>query len=108
MLIDRSPDPTVTSRTDVASAAAIPEGVNFAAVNSLPLVVVVENNGYAYSTPTSQQSATHRLAVKAKAEELRDIEARVTDELDSALAACEGDPLPEGERSLPNVYENHR
>lgn len=30
-----------------------------------PLVVVVENNGYAYSTPTSRQTAAERLADKA-------------------------------------------
>ncbi len=172
------------------STGAFHEGVNFAAVKDLPLVVVVENNGYAYSTPTSQQSATHRMATKAKAygmraltvdgndvfavyrgtkdavdrarsgegpsllevmtyrrkghaehddqryqpkdeirkweqtdpidrfeerlerggfvplHELRDIDVRVTRELDSALAECEGDPLPEGETSLPNVYAN--
>ena len=28
------------------------EGINFAAVQRCPLVVIVENNGYAYSTPT--------------------------------------------------------
>ena len=33
----------------------------------LPLVVIVEHNGYAYSTPTSEQTATPRLAAKAKA-----------------------------------------
>jgi TPP-dependent pyruvate/acetoin dehydrogenase alpha subunit len=31
------------------------EGLNFAAIHKLPLVVVVENNCYAYSTPTSLQ-----------------------------------------------------
>jgi pyruvate dehydrogenase E1 component alpha subunit/2-oxoisovalerate dehydrogenase E1 component alpha subunit len=47
------------------STGAFHEGINFAAVQRCPLVVVVENNGYAYSTPTSQQTAAERLADKA-------------------------------------------
>ncbi len=170
------------------STGAFHEGVNLAAVKGLPLVIVVENNGYAYATPTAQQSATRRLAIKAKAygiraltvdgndvfavyratkdaverartgdgptllefmtyrrkghaehddqwyqpeeeirkweqtdpidryetrvsqggwvlpQELREIEGRVTGELDSALAECEGDPLPDGHTALPGVY----
>jgi pyruvate dehydrogenase E1 component alpha subunit/2-oxoisovalerate dehydrogenase E1 component alpha subunit len=42
------------------------EGLNFAAVHKLPLIVVVENNGYAYSTPTSRQAAVPDLAVRAR------------------------------------------
>lgn len=49
------------------SAGAFHEGVNFAAVQRAPLVVIVEHNGYAYSTPTSRQTAVKRLADKAKA-----------------------------------------
>jgi TPP-dependent pyruvate/acetoin dehydrogenase alpha subunit len=41
------------------------EGVNMAAVLDLPLVVVVENNGYAYSTPTRRQTRVPDLIVKA-------------------------------------------
>jgi len=33
----------------------------------VPLVVIVEHNAYAYSTPTSRQTAVERLAAKAKA-----------------------------------------
>jgi pyruvate dehydrogenase E1 component alpha subunit/2-oxoisovalerate dehydrogenase E1 component alpha subunit len=33
------------------------EGLNFAAVHKLPLVVVIEDNGWAYSTPTDKQAA---------------------------------------------------
>ena len=33
------------------------EGLNFAAVHKLPLVLVIEDNGWAYSTPTSRQAA---------------------------------------------------
>ncbi|HJP55770.1 MAG TPA: thiamine pyrophosphate-dependent dehydrogenase E1 component subunit alpha [Gemmatimonadales bacterium] len=47
------------------STGAFHEGINFAAVQRCPLVVVVENNGYAYSTPTSRQCAAERLADKA-------------------------------------------
>jgi pyruvate dehydrogenase E1 component alpha subunit/2-oxoisovalerate dehydrogenase E1 component alpha subunit len=49
------------------STGAFHEGINFAAVQRLPLVVIVEHNGYAYSTPTSKQTAVARLADKAKA-----------------------------------------
>ena len=47
------------------STGAFHEGINFAAVQRCPLVVIVENNGYAYSTPTFKQCAAERLADKA-------------------------------------------
>ncbi|MDH4349069.1 MAG: thiamine pyrophosphate-dependent dehydrogenase E1 component subunit alpha [Gemmatimonadota bacterium] len=47
------------------STGAFHEGINFAAVQQLPLVVVCENNGYAYSTPTRLQTRAARLADKA-------------------------------------------
>jgi pyruvate dehydrogenase E1 component alpha subunit/2-oxoisovalerate dehydrogenase E1 component alpha subunit len=47
------------------STGAFHEGINFAAVQRCPLVVVVENNGYAYSTPTSKQTAASRFVDKA-------------------------------------------
>lgn len=50
-----------------SSTGAFWEGMNFAAVQRLPLVVVVEDNGYAYSTPTYKQTAAATLADKAKA-----------------------------------------
>ncbi len=50
-----------------ASTGTFHEGVNFAAVQAVPLVVIVEHNGWAYSTPTAEQTATLRLADKAKA-----------------------------------------
>ncbi len=43
------------------------EGMNFASVQKLPLVVVGENNHWAYSTPISRQMACERLADRAKA-----------------------------------------
>lgn len=47
------------------STGAFHEGVNFAAVQRLPLIVVAEYNFYAYSTPTSKQTAVKDLAEKA-------------------------------------------
>ncbi len=47
------------------STGAFHEGINFAAVQRLPLVVVIENNGYAYSTPTSKQTAAKQFVDKA-------------------------------------------
>ena len=49
------------------STGAFHEGVNFGAVLRLPLVVIVEHNGYAYSTPTTRQTRVQRLADKARA-----------------------------------------
>jgi TPP-dependent pyruvate/acetoin dehydrogenase alpha subunit len=47
------------------STGAWHEGVNFAAVFRLPLVLVLENNQYAYSTPLERQTAARALADKA-------------------------------------------
>jgi pyruvate dehydrogenase E1 component alpha subunit/2-oxoisovalerate dehydrogenase E1 component alpha subunit len=47
------------------STGAFHEGINFAAVQKCPLVVVVENNGYAYSTPIGRQTAASQLVDKA-------------------------------------------
>jgi pyruvate dehydrogenase E1 component alpha subunit/2-oxoisovalerate dehydrogenase E1 component alpha subunit len=47
------------------STGAFHEGINLAAVQRCPLVVIVENNRYAYSTPTERQCAAERLADKA-------------------------------------------
>jgi len=47
------------------STGAFHEGLNFAAVQRLPLLVVAEHNHYAYSTPTSLQTAVRDLAEKA-------------------------------------------
>lgn len=47
------------------STGAFHEGLNFAAVQRCPLVVIVENNGYAYSTPTARQTAARSFVDKA-------------------------------------------
>jgi len=43
------------------------EGMNLAAVLELPLVVIAEHNGYAYSTPTARQMKIRDLASRAAA-----------------------------------------
>jgi TPP-dependent pyruvate/acetoin dehydrogenase alpha subunit len=47
------------------STGAFHEGFNLAAVQRAPLVVIVENNCYAYSTPTSRQTACASFIDKA-------------------------------------------
>ena len=47
------------------STGAFHEGINLAAVQRCPLVVVVESNQYAYSTPTSKQTAARQMIDKA-------------------------------------------
>jgi TPP-dependent pyruvate/acetoin dehydrogenase alpha subunit len=55
----------VYSGDGMTSTGGFHEGFNLAAVQRLPLVVVVENNGYAYSTPTSRQTAAAAFVDKA-------------------------------------------
>lgn len=43
------------------------EAMNFASVQKLPLVLVIENNGYAYSTPNRLEFAVENLSERAKA-----------------------------------------
>jgi pyruvate dehydrogenase E1 component alpha subunit/2-oxoisovalerate dehydrogenase E1 component alpha subunit len=47
------------------STGAFHEGLNLAAVEKLPFVLVVANNQYAYSTPTSRQFACEDLVQRA-------------------------------------------
>jgi TPP-dependent pyruvate/acetoin dehydrogenase alpha subunit len=47
------------------STGAFHEGLNFAAVQKLPLVVVAEDNKYAYSTPIAKQMAISSIAERA-------------------------------------------
>ena len=47
------------------STGAFHEGFNLAAVQRAPLVVIVENNHYAYSTPTSKQTAARSFVDRA-------------------------------------------
>jgi TPP-dependent pyruvate/acetoin dehydrogenase alpha subunit len=43
------------------------EALNFASVQKLPIVFIIENNGYAYSTPTNQEFAIANLSDRAVA-----------------------------------------
>jgi TPP-dependent pyruvate/acetoin dehydrogenase alpha subunit len=49
----------------MTSTGAFHEGLNFAAVQRAPLVVIVENNHYAYSTPVRKQTAAASFVDKA-------------------------------------------
>ena len=62
--IPASPHLTL-SGDGMTSTGGFHEGLNFAAVQRAPLVVIVENNGYAYSTPVSRQTAAVSFADKA-------------------------------------------
>lgn len=48
-----------------ASVGDFHEGLNFAAVMKLPFVLIIENNGYAYSTPVCKQSLVEDLVKRA-------------------------------------------
>ena len=63
------------------STGAFHEGINFAAVQRCPLVVVVENNGYAYSTPVSKQTAAKHFVDKAPGYGIRGLQADGNDVL---------------------------
>ncbi len=56
----------VYSGDGMTSTGGFHEGFNLAAVQKLPLIVVVESNGYAYSTPTHRQSAVSSFVEKAE------------------------------------------
>jgi pyruvate dehydrogenase E1 component alpha subunit len=49
-----------------SSAGVFHESVNLAAVHNAPIVIVLENNQYAYSTPLSQQMRVHDMARRAE------------------------------------------
>jgi TPP-dependent pyruvate/acetoin dehydrogenase alpha subunit len=53
------------------STGAFHEGLNFAAVQKAPFVLIVENNQWAYSTPVEKQSALKDLADRARAYGMR-------------------------------------
>ena len=48
-----------------SSTGDIHESMNLASVLNIPVLFVVENNGYAYSTPTKEQFAVSQLASRA-------------------------------------------
>src|SRR5207237_1272104 len=74
------------------STGTFHEGLNFAAVQRLPLVVIGEYNHWAYSTAPDKQFAVN------------DLGDRVRVEVDHATDSCVNEPLPEAESALPGVY----
>jgi pyruvate dehydrogenase E1 component alpha subunit/2-oxoisovalerate dehydrogenase E1 component alpha subunit len=49
-----------------SSTGEFHEGLNYAAVMKAPFVLILENNGYAYSTPTRMQAACREFVSRAK------------------------------------------
>ena len=68
-----------------SSTGPFHEGVNFAAVQQLPLLIVAENNGWAYSTPIEKQMAVRDMATRAKGYGIR----AVTVDGNDVLAVCQ-------------------
>ncbi len=62
-----------------SSTGAFHEGLNFAATQRAPLVLVIENNQWAYSTPVQRQVPVRDLADRAKA---YGVESRIVDGTD--------------------------
>ena len=60
------------------STGAFHEGLNFAAVQRLPLIVVAEHNHYAYSTPTSCKQQCEIWRRKPRATVFRHISSTAT------------------------------
>jgi acetoin:2,6-dichlorophenolindophenol oxidoreductase subunit alpha len=69
------------------STGAFHEALNQAAVEKLPLVLVIANNQFAYSTPTSRQFACRSLADKAPGYGVEATQLDGTD-LRASLAVC--------------------
>jgi TPP-dependent pyruvate/acetoin dehydrogenase alpha subunit len=69
------------------STGAFHEAINQAGVERLPLVVIIANNQYAYSTPTSRQFACRSLADKAPGYGVTATEVDGTD-LAASLSVC--------------------
>ncbi len=68
MKIRKHPTIVLASCGDGATnTGAFHEALNFASVQKLPIVFLVENNGYAYSTPTYKQFAIQNLSERALA-----------------------------------------
>ncbi|MBV9617005.1 MAG: thiamine pyrophosphate-dependent dehydrogenase E1 component subunit alpha [Ktedonobacteraceae bacterium] len=67
MKIRKHPHVVLASCGDGAtSTGAFHEAINLASVQKLPLVLLIENNGYAYSTPTNRQFAIPDLSERAR------------------------------------------
>ncbi len=71
------------------STADFHEGLNLAAVRRLPLVVVIEHNGWAYSTPTRLQTACTEFITRARGYGVPGFDVDGNDVLAVYDAACE-------------------
>jgi TPP-dependent pyruvate/acetoin dehydrogenase alpha subunit len=71
------------------STGAWHEGVNVAALFRLPLVLVLENNQCAYSTPLDRQTAARSFTDKAPGDGVPDVSVDGNDVLAVYAAACE-------------------
>ncbi len=76
------------------------EAVNFAAVNDVPVIFLIENNKYAYSTPNSDQFRCKRLADRAAGYGIEGICADGNDAVELHLLARE---LVAGLRAKPRA-----
>ncbi|MFN5876442.1 MAG: thiamine pyrophosphate-dependent dehydrogenase E1 component subunit alpha, partial [Ignavibacteria bacterium] len=68
-LADKMRGITTVSMTYIGDGGAqvgeVHEALNFAAVHKLPLILIIENNQYAYSTPNSMEFACENLSDRA-------------------------------------------
>lgn len=71
------------------STGAFHEGLNLAAVERLPMVVIVGNNQFAYSTPNNRQFACADLVEKARGYGIGGFSVDGTDLLACASVICE-------------------
>jgi len=78
------------------STGAFHEGLNLAAVEKLPLVVVVGNNQFAYSTPNDRQFACRDLVERARGYGVGGFAVDGTDLLDCASVITEAVRLARG------------
>jgi TPP-dependent pyruvate/acetoin dehydrogenase alpha subunit len=79
-----------------ASTGDFHEGLNFAAVQKVPLVLVIEDNGWAYSTPTRMQAGSTDLATRAPAYGVTGFDVDGNDVLAVYEAACKAVGLARG------------
>lgn len=68
-LADKLRGVTTVSMTYIGDGGAqvgeVHEALNFASVHKIPLILIIENNQYAYSTPNSMEFACERLSDRA-------------------------------------------
>lgn len=72
-----------------SSTGDVHECMNLASLLKIPLIIVIENNGYAYSTPVSEQYATPGLAGRAAGYGMEAITIDATDAEATLLAFAE-------------------